>query len=187
MDFKKLAQKIEQATRKAFLEIVNQHKGEQIYAFALYSDEGAMTVCPATNTLNYLETKPPKDITYYKYEPAEWHYEGDGADDEFQEICNELYDYIEEELEDLEEEDEDEEDDTEFELFQQQLYQTCIDVLLKLKKENFFKNTLGYDIFLMFSVTDYEQDRKLLAKTITDLNENPDRDAYLEWMKTWRK
>ncbi|WP_282628392.1 DUF4303 domain-containing protein [Empedobacter sedimenti] len=178
-DFKKLENKIEEATKKAFQEMVAQHQSERIYAFALYSDEGAMTVCPATNTLNFLETQPENDLTYYKYEPAEWNYEGDGADDDFSEICNLLYDEVE---------DEKYEDDEElFGKFQQKLYQTCIDILLKLKNENYFKDIVGYDIFLIFSVTDYEQHRASLSQTISLLNENPYRDEYLNWMKTWKK
>lgn len=177
-DLKKLELKIETATREAFQEMVEKHKQECIYAFALYSDEGAMTVCPSTNTMNYLETKPNNDLTYYKFQPAEWKYEGDGADKKFAKICNKLYKEVEKDKYD---------DDSLFEDFQNELYQTCIEVLKKLKQENFFKDILGYDIFLMFSVTDYEQDRKLLAQTIANLNENPYRDAYLEWMKTWRR
>lgn len=177
-DVKKLEQKIETATREAFQEMVEKHQQERIYAFALYSDEGAMTVCPSTNTMDYLETKPNNDFTYYKFQPAEWKYEGDGADKKFAKICNKLYKEVEKDKYD--------DDESLFEDFQNELYQTCIGVLKKLKQENFFKNILGYDIFLMFSVTDYEQDRNFLAQTITSLNENPYRDEYLEWMKTWR-
>lgn len=178
-NFQNLENEIEEATKKAFQEMVTQHQSERIYAFALYSDEEAMTVCPATNTLDFLETKPKNDFTYYKYDPAEWKYEGKGADEIFSKICDQLYDEVEDEKYDEEEE--------LFEEFQQQVYQTCIDVLIKLKNKNFFKNILGYDIFLMFSVTDYEQDRHVLTKTITTLNENMYQDEYLDWMKTWRK
>lgn len=192
-DFKKLAVEIEAATRKAFQEMVTDHADEGIYAFALYSDEGAMTVCPSTNTQEFLATAPQNDIVYYTFEPAEWRYEADGADAEFNEICSKLYDAIEgdfwdnpdESYEEEDSEDEDEEDE-EFVEFQQTLYQTCIDVLLKLKQENFFNNLAGKDIFLMFSVTDYEYDRTKLREMITLLNDNPYRQEYLEWMKSWR-
>jgi len=81
----------------------------------------------------------------------------------------------------------DEENDEEFEEFQQTLYQTCFEVLLKLKQENFFKNLVGKDIFLMFSVTEYEFDRNKLREMIILLNDNPYQEEYLDWMKTWRK
>lgn len=34
------------------------------------------------------EKTPTNDITYYKFEPAEWKYEMQGADQEFNEISN---------------------------------------------------------------------------------------------------
>lgn len=179
-NFRELGLIIESATRKAFIEMVELHKGERIYAFALYSDEGAMTVCPSTNTLDFLDTRPQSNPPYYKYEPAEWKYEGDGADVDFSVICGELFDEVENEkyYED--------EDGVLFEVFQSQLYKTCVEVLIKLKKENFFRDVLGYDIFLMFSVTDFELDRSFLTEMIIALNEDPYRTEFLNWMKTWR-
>ena len=93
MNFKKLEQKIENATKEAFIEMYNKHKNEEIYGFALYSDAGAMTVCPATNTiefLNSLDNEEKEEINYYKFETVEWKYEGDGADEKFNDICTEL-------------------------------------------------------------------------------------------------
>lgn len=57
MNFIQLQQKIEEASKKSFLEMYEQHKEEDIYAFALYSDEGAMTVCPSTNTIRFFRAK----------------------------------------------------------------------------------------------------------------------------------
>jgi hypothetical protein len=48
-----------------------------------------MTVCPATNTLQMLD-EDDDDLLYYKYEPAEWTYEMEGANDDFNEICTRL-------------------------------------------------------------------------------------------------
>ncbi|OPC59069.1 DUF4303 domain-containing protein [Elizabethkingia miricola] len=186
LDFEKLAIEIEAATRKSFQEIVANHAAENIYAFALYSDEGAMTVCPATNTMDFLATRPQNDLTYYTFEPAEWCYEGSRPGDGFSAISHQLYEVIEDDMEE-EYDGADEENDEEFEEFQQTLYQTCFEVLLKLKQENFFKNLVGKDIFLMFSVTEYEFDRNKLREMIILLNDNPYQEEYLDWMKTWRK
>lgn len=177
-DFKKLALEIEAATRETFQEMVSHHANENIYAFALYSDEGAITVCPSTNTEDFLATKDKVDFTYYKFEPAEWCYEGGKFGKEFSTISHQLYEAIEEEEEEV--------DDEAFEEFQQTLYQTCIDVLLKLKQENFFRNLIEKDIFLLFSVTDYEYDRDKLKEMIVLLNDNAYQQEYLDWMKTWR-
>ncbi len=152
-----------------------KHGKEEIYAFALYSDEGALTVCPSTNTLESLKTKEGKsDYIYYKYEPAEWKYEMEGANKLFNEIsrhCREEVDNIK--------------DDEEFLNFQTQLYQTCIEVLEKLKTENYFRQLTDKDIFLIFTVTEYEFAREETENIIKKLNNNNYKDEYINWMKTW--
>lgn len=183
MNFDLLQQKIEQATKQAFLEMYLQHSAEDIYAFALYSDEGAMTVCPSTNTQTFLKQQDPKDFRYYQFEPAEWKYEMQGADDVFNQISTEVsaasecclqYDdegeYIESEA---------------FNLFRERLYDCCFNVLLKLKQQNFFSNLTQKDIFLTFSVSAYEFDREKLKNMIIQLNDNHYQTEYLTWMHTW--
>ena len=183
MNFEILRQNIEDATKKAFIEIFEKYGADEIYGFALYSDEGAMTVCPSTNTLKHLTTVDQDDLTYHKFEPAEWKYEGIGADKEIEEICTQLR----EELDENEYLENDEYNEEWFLKFQSELYETCISVLEKLKKENFFKQIIGKDIFLIFTVSDYEFETKDLKKIIERLNENEYKTEYLNWMKTWGK
>jgi hypothetical protein len=175
MDFEILKQEIENAAKKAFLEMYEKHGAENIYSFALYSDEGAMTVCPASNTLEELDTEDEDDALYYKYEPAEWTYEMEGADKEFNKICAKLRAEL----------DKNGDDNDWFEDFQAKLYTTCIEVLEKLKNEDFFKQITGKDVFLFFTVSDYEFDKKDLKEIITRLNDNEYKTEYLEWMDTW--
>jgi len=184
MNFIELERKIEKATKKAFIEMFDKHKGGGIYGFSLYSDEGAMTVCPSTNTidfLNKLDDEEKKELTYYKFEPAEWKYEMIGADEDFNEICKDLRI----ELEKNEYLDNDEYNEEWFLKFQKYLYQICINILKKLKDENFFRKITGKDIFLIFSVSEFEFESKKIESMITDLNDNEYRYEYLEWMKTW--
>ncbi|MDW9382649.1 DUF4303 domain-containing protein [Chryseobacterium sp. JV558] len=175
MDFEILKQQIEDAARKAFLEVYEKHGSEEIYSFALYSDEGAMTVCPATNTMKVLKAADEDDALYYKYEPAEWTYEMKGADEEFNEICTQLRAEL----------DKHDDDDQWFEGFQTKLYSTCIEVLEKLKNENFFTKITGKDIFLIFTVSDYEFESEELKDLIVRLNDNEYKSEYLNWMATW--
>ncbi|MEJ5102196.1 DUF4303 domain-containing protein [Chryseobacterium sp. MYb328] len=175
MDFETLKQQIEKAAKKAFLEMYEKHGAENIYSFALYSDEGAMTVCPSSNTVETLKEIDEDDAVYYKYEPAEWTYEMEGADQDFNEICTHLRTEL----------DQHEEDDEWFQQFQAKLYTSCIEVLEKLKNENFFKNTIGKDIFLIFTVSDYEFEKQDLKDIIIRLNDNEYKSEYLEWMETW--
>jgi len=83
MDFDSLKQQIKKAAKNAFLENVTKH-GEEICAFALVSDDGAMTVVPYTNTKTHLLKMQKEDPVYkevYEFEPSEW-YTSDGANDE---------------------------------------------------------------------------------------------------------
>lgn len=185
MNFGELEQKIETATKKAFIEIFNEHKNEEIYAFALYSDGGAMTVCPSTNTVDFLENlddEEKEELTYYKFEPAEWKYEMAGASEEFDDICTELRT----ELEKNNYENEYEDEET-FVAFRNRLFKLCIKVLKKLKKEDFFKNIVGNNIFLTFTVSDFEFDNDELENIIIELNDNDYKKEYLNWMKTWNE
>lgn len=173
MNFEDLKQQIEDAARKAFLEVYEKHGAEKIYSFALYSDEGAMTVCPAANTLENLKEADEDDFLYYKYEPAEWAYEMDGAEDEFDEICTRLRNVLDQN-----------EEEKWFAEFQGKLYKTCIEVLEKLKNEDFFRKITGGDIFLIFAVSDYEFEKEEQKKMIARLNDNVYKDEYLGWMDT---
>lgn len=177
MDFEILRQKIEEATKKAFIEMFEKYGADEIYAFALYSDEGAMTVCPATNTLKHLTTTDPDDLFYYKFEPAEWKYEMQGAEIEFNKICEELRNEL----------DKNEDNEDWFTNFQKQLFDNCIAVLEKLSNEKFFSQITGNNIFLTFTVSDYEFEESALKNIITRLNDNEYKTEYLEWLKTWEE
>ncbi|OON68880.1 DUF4303 domain-containing protein [Hymenobacter sp. CRA2] len=176
LDFTALAAQITQATQAAFLEMLSQHRAEGIYAFALYSDEGAMTVCPATNTLVHLAQQPADEAAYYKFEPAEWKYEMMGADEQFNAICYQLRAALDELPED---------DDAAFEAFREQLYATCVQVLDDLHRARFFQQAAGREVFLMFSVSEDDPDPAATARMISQLNDNAYRDEYLAWLRTW--
>ncbi|TLX26156.1 DUF4303 domain-containing protein [Chryseobacterium indologenes] len=175
MDFQILKEQIEAAAKKAFLEIYEKHGEENIYSFALYSDEGAMTVCPSANTLKATAGLDEDDKLYYTYEPAEWTYESSGADEAFNAICSQLRDELSQ----------NEENEEWFTDFQPKLYAACIEVLEKLKNENFFSNITGQDIFLIFTVSDYEFEEQDMKNIITRLNDNKYGTEYLQWMDAW--
>lgn len=175
VDFAALAQQLRQATQAAFQEIVTHHGDEGIYAFALYSDEGALTVCPATNTLAHLATQPADEADYYKFEPAEWKYEMVGADEQFDAICATLRTAVFAH----------EDDDAWFDAFRQQLYDTCVRVLTELHQERFFQQTAGQEVFLTFRVSDEDPEPEADARIVRQLNDNRYRDEYLAWQRTW--
>jgi hypothetical protein len=70
---------VKQGAARAFEAISADHPGEQIYAFAVYSDDGAMTVCPAANSEEAYAEKSrgagPSDLMYYRWNTGDWAYE----------------------------------------------------------------------------------------------------------------
>lgn len=178
MDFSALAYKIELATKAAFREIHSQYGSEEIYAFALYSDDGAETVCPTSNTLEYLHHHSDETCLEDKYDSAEWRYEMVGAEQLFDDVYTEL----EALHQHVRQHDNEDAAEQAFCDFRNQLFETCYNVLLKLKQENFFSNITGKDIFLMFTVSDSDfTDSERHKEMIKALNDNAYRDEYLAW------
>src|SRR5689334_17103857 len=92
-DFAALEVEIRKAAKRAFQEVASAHPEEQLCAFALYSDDGAMTVCPSINTAQHLaamQRKYPDEAPYYKFATPEWKYEATGADEAFRAICEKV-------------------------------------------------------------------------------------------------
>ncbi len=185
MKITELKSKIENATKQAFLEMFKKHGKEGICAFALYSDEGAWGVVPATNTTKHLEEEEKKGyehgIHYYLYDTAAWKYECVGATKLFNEICKFCREFVCAMNNNMETR------EKEFSKFQKHLFETCIEVLEKLKSENFFKQMVGKDIFLLFTVSDYGFSAKDFKRIVTRLNDGKYRDDCLDWIKTWGK
>lgn len=176
VDFQQFAHQLTQATQAAFTELLARHPTEEFYSFALYSDEGALTVCPAANTLAHLAAQPLENQPYAKFEPAEWHYELVGADAQFDALCRQLSAQA---LED------DFAEPDGFEQFRQQLYATCVAVLDALRQQCFFDEAAGRPVFLLFSVSDSDTPVEELAQVVSRLNHNAYRDEYLAWLRSW--
>ncbi len=174
-DFQRFQQQLTQATRDAFLELLATNPTERFYSFALYSDEGALTVCPSANTLAHLAAQPPEDLPYVKFEPAEWAYEMRGAAAQFDELSRQLRTHVLHEA--LAEK--------EFEQFRQQLYTTCVAVLDELRQQRFFDQAAGREVFLLFSVSDGDTPAAELAQLVKRLNENAYCAEYLAWLASW--
>lgn len=96
MQLNDIEDKIYEAAKLTFTQL-RQQSQEEFYAYALYTDDSAMTVVPAANSLNGLAVKlqeeaeigePDEPIKlYYKWASAEWQYEAWGGKN-FQDICS---------------------------------------------------------------------------------------------------
>jgi hypothetical protein len=98
VDFMLVRREIKEAARRAFSGVRSQHPDETFYAFALCSDDSAMTVCPVANTeaayrrcvARYASYSPPVDAHYLRWGTVEWAYESAGQEyfDQVQNLIN---------------------------------------------------------------------------------------------------
>ncbi len=94
----KLRKDVRAAAERALKELRKKAGKEPLYAFALYSDDDAMTLIPAANTESGLRacaerygfTTAKQIDGSLRWSTAEWAYEGVGADRQFNEICEHL-------------------------------------------------------------------------------------------------
>lgn len=137
-DFEVLQSEIVHAAKLALKEFSVLHKTERICAFALYSDEGAMTVCNAINTTGYLaecQQENPDDALYYKFEPAEWKYESVFGNGAFNELSKKTAAGADKK-------------GSNFSKFKQNLFESCVLALTRLKSE------FDSEVLLLFAVSD---------------------------------
>ena len=87
VDFLRLRKLVRDAAKKAFADLRKAHPGETFYAFALYTDDGAMTIIPAANSEEgfrraaekYGYSKPDQ-LAWIRWSTAEWAYEAAGGE-----------------------------------------------------------------------------------------------------------
>lgn len=182
-DFPLLKQEIKTAAMQAFAEMHEMCREERMIAFALYSDEGAMTVCPAVNTEAHLDgivAGDAEDALYFKYEPAEWKFEGQGAEAAFGSICTKLRSFV------LTEDPSASHEDGRYAAFREELYETCIEVLEELVRSGFFAHAAGRDIIVLFAVSDYEYETDWYMRMIRRLNaDDAVRKECAAYVKEW--
>ncbi len=182
-DFASLQIEIEQAARQAFEEVVQTHNLKDVYGFALYSDDGAMTVCPAINTLSHLQramNDDPDDEGTYRFYPSEWRYEGEGAADAFEKICTRVRTAV------LDSE-EQETDEKWFTWFKKNLFEACIKALETLRREQFFTRFGDADYLVMFTVSDGDINAKTEIARVARLNSPDTVVAFKKYVAGWGK
>jgi hypothetical protein len=176
-DFAGLQTEIEQAARQAVDDMARRLPDETICAFALYTDGGAMTVCPATETLGHLrqaQHDAPGEEDFHRFCSTEWRFEGDGAEDAFERICTRVRTEV------LSREG----DDAGFDDFKRQLCETCVRALESLRVEGVF-DRLGPDFLLMFGVADDDVPVELARAWVARLNSPSVVAAFHAWTLTW--
>lgn len=178
-DFAALAEGIAQASRAALAEISERcGPHDPVCAFTLYTDDGAMTVCPAMVTegqVQALTMRHPDDADYYRYSSAEWPLEGEGANAAFNGLCTRVADHV------LALPDGDV--DAAFTAFRTQLLETLLQVLERLRREDpaFARESL----MLQVAVSDGDEPAELLNQWVARLNPPAVAARFKAWTDTW--
>jgi hypothetical protein len=161
LDFNALRNQVIAAAKQAFSEIAAAHPKEKLCAFALYTDDGAMTLCPSTCTRSFLDAKAaedPDDYLYYKYSTSEWPFEMAGAEQEFNAISKTVSDGVSSTGRNK----------AAFVKFRASLIEMCITSLEELRRE-FFKEQ-GEDFILLVAISDLggldtpKQEKRMVAR-----------------------
>jgi hypothetical protein len=144
LDIQELRSKIKDAATSAFSLVRSRHPNQQFCGYALYSDPDAVTVCPSVNTSAHLEkmiATDPDDAEYYRWSPAEWSHEFEGAE-YFTEISKALANQVKGIV-----------SSEEHKIFKLKLYECCVSVLESMKNEGFFIDIKDSGV-LVFTVSD---------------------------------
>ncbi len=140
---KHVQEAIKRAAEKAFQSVRRSHPQERFCGYALYSDADAMTVCPSVNTEAHfarMVRSNPSNAEYYRWSPAEWSYEFEGAE-HFSSVIATLADLAENT------------DDTSRKNFKNMVYENCVVVLEQMRAEGFFSDIEEPGV-LVFTVSD---------------------------------
>lgn len=172
MNVKTLGKKIREAAQAAFEKALDEVGKDRLCGFALYSDESAMSLGATINTeehFNAVTKRRPKNKVSNQWSPPEWKEEG-FAEEIFEEINDELYDYSEE-LGD---------DDDEFTKFTRAFFEECVDALEDIKK--IIPEGINENFVLLFDISDYEDTDQLVAWAKT-LNGKEKTEPFEKLMK----
>ena len=182
VDFQALRTATREAAEQAFAEVRGAHPDEHFYAFALYTDDGVMTVEPAANTEEGFRRKVgdgretnPAQSNYYRWATAEWAYEAAGSE-HFQaayDLLNVPERYDGDGAEEAEEEDPDEafEEDERFVAFKKQVIETMVEALSRLDSEGFFgSGGVREEVTLFVSISDSDAAQEVENDSARKLN-----------------
>jgi hypothetical protein len=177
-DFVSFGRQVEAAARSAFEELASLHPEGTLCAFALYSDDGGMTVCPSTNTRPHLERRLarfPDEADFYTFSPPEWSLEAKGAAPAFKDLCRQLRHHVRH----LDEESDD------FAAFKRDLAECCIAALERLRREEFFVRAAKGPVLLAFQASPGDADPEVEGRMISRLNEASIVERHRAWTETW--
>ena len=164
MNWAELEEDVYQAVTAVFANLQAAHPDEQFYAFALYTDSGSMTICPAANSHEALARKlaeesiepADEDVPYYTWSTSEWTYES-WQGEHFDAICTTLRDALES-VED-------------YAHFQAQVFQTMTQAMARVRDDGLFARAKPGDAPVLFvTLTDDDEAESVEDASAKTLN-----------------
>jgi hypothetical protein len=157
-------------TKEIFTSFQAKKDSEIICGFALYSDGSASSIAASLNTRDHLDElveENPDDKEYFRWSPAEWKYEG------LESIkTNSLSKKLFEASGKISGE--------EFYKFRNQIFDSSVRVLKRMKEEGVFSST-DEDFILLFSVSDFSNPASEIA-WVNALNDEALSQEFEEWI-----
>ncbi|WP_322090134.1 DUF4303 domain-containing protein [Burkholderia cenocepacia] len=175
--FPGFAQEIADAARVTYRALLAAHPDEHFYAFALYTDSGAMTVVPAANTeeglkrvREQMEIGDDEDAPEFTWATGEWAYEA-AESDSFNPLCKKLADTV---LGSNFPE-------AKFDVFFEELQSDMIEALRLLDQEGLFGTGAEREkITLFVTISDDDGSVDLENKSAKELNPPPVFDRFIK-------
>jgi len=164
MNWEHLTRDIVVAAKISFSDLINRHREEKFYAFALFTDNDCYTISPTANTIEeYSKIISRKNITNqksmmgYKWYIGDWVLDG-GDDGKFDEISDRLSSASQTASE-----------TDSFLDFKEHVHSCMIEALSILDKEGFFGEIRG-DIVLFISSSEYDESEEMENSSAKILN-----------------
>jgi hypothetical protein len=195
-DFAALERKIVAATLQVFADVARAYPEDPVCAFALYSDDSAVTVCPAFDLRSHRAARiaaasDENEADVVTFSPAEWALELFGGE-VFEDICTAVRTHVLEEvcggsvglLELAGGLHLDRFGDA-FVAFRAELFETCVRTLERLRADGAFDAYPG--LLVLFAVSDTdplaEDEIRMLKRLNGDAS--PYVARYMRWAKSW--
>lgn len=194
-DFAALEEQIVAATRQVFADVARAYPDDSVCAFALYSDDGALTVCPAFDLRSRRDARiadadDEDDADVRIFCPPEWALERFRGE-VFADICTALRTHVLEKIcegsvgmlelacgQHL-----DRFGDA-FVAFRTALFETCIRTLERLRAEG--ADGANPDLLLLFAVSDTDPIAEDEIRMLKRLNgDSPYVARFVRWTKRW--
>ena len=173
-DFPRFERDLLDAARAALVEVSARVPDDPIRAFALYTDAGAMSVCPAMASASHfagMAAEEPDDADYYRFTPAEWSHEGEGAAAAFDGLSRRLRMHLKHLP------------STGFAPFKARLLDACEQCVQTLRTES--RAQAGEGFLWLVAVSDENEPATLLVPRMQRLNAPSIAQAFAAWAATW--